>query len=327
MLLVSIITISYNTGRFIEDNILSVKYQDYPHIEHIIIDGGSTDSTVAILHKHNNLRWLSEPDEGITDAINKGISMASGDILAFQNSDDAYYARDAVRKAVDAMKANPAAGAIFGDCAVIDADGKVKGFFRGQGRRLNFSAMLCSEFIIPLPSAFIRRAAIDAIGGKLDTSLNLVPDWELWARIGLKFPIMYLAETFGSFREYQEQTSASIRCAFESASHKRIILDRIFRNPELPTEIRALQNRAYAGTYAYEAYMLLNVNQRGMARKCVWTAFRLYPRNLLNRELYVYLLRSVHLGKLISLASAIKYTFFKKMAHPSENQTIRWWLG
>src|SRR4030042_5781339 len=111
MPLVSVITVSKNSARFIEDNILSVKYQDYPRIEHIVVDGGSTDSTVDILRKYETVRWISEPDNGVTDAFNKGIGMASGDILAFLNSDDVYHSRDSVRKAVVATASKPEAGA------------------------------------------------------------------------------------------------------------------------------------------------------------------------------------------------------------------------
>lgn len=326
MPLVSIITPSYNDGAFIEDNILSVKYQDYPKIEHIIVDGGSTDSTLDILHKYETIRWVSEPDKGVTDAFNKGIGMASGDILGFQNSDDAYYSRDAVRKAVTAMANVPEAGVIFGDCAFSDEEGKVTGFSNENKQRFSFPALLCSEFTIPLASAFVRRSAVKAIGGKLDIGLNLVPDWELWVRVGLKFPIIYVAETFGIFRDYPERAGVSLRCAVESPVHRRIILDRIFHKLELPAEIRALQSRAYAGTYTTQAFMLLNINREKMARKCIWTAIKLYPRYVLNLLIISYLFRSLGWGKLVDWASVIRRKMLKRAANLKEDETIRWWL-
>jgi glycosyltransferase involved in cell wall biosynthesis len=324
--LVSIITPSFNDGAFIEDNILSVKCQDYPKIEHIIVDGGSTDSTLDILHKYKAINWVSEPDRGVTDAFNKGIDIASGDILAFQNSDDVYYSRDAVRKAVTAMTNKPEAAVIFGDCAFSDEEGKVTGFSSENKQRFSYAALLCSEFTIPLTSAFIRRSAIEDLGGKLDTTLNLVPDWELWTRIGLKFPIIYVAETFGIFRDYGERAGASLRCAIESPVHRRIILDRIFQKADLPLEIRALQKRAYAGTYTNQAYMLLNANRSNMARKCVGTAIKLYPRNILNPLVISYLFRAIGCGSFVDWASVMRRKILKRRAHLKEYKTIRWWL-
>lgn len=91
--LVSIVTPSFNQGRFIEETILSVKNQNYPHIEHLIIDGGSTDETLDVIRRYEgtyNLRWVSEPDEGQADALNKGFRLARGEVLGWLNADDTY---------------------------------------------------------------------------------------------------------------------------------------------------------------------------------------------------------------------------------------------
>lgn len=104
--LVSIITPSFNQGRYIEQNILSIINQNYPLIEHIIVDGGSTDETIDILKKHEssyNLRWISESDEGQADAVNKGFNMAHGEIIGWLNSDDVYYDITTISRIVDAF--------------------------------------------------------------------------------------------------------------------------------------------------------------------------------------------------------------------------------
>ncbi len=288
MSLVSVITVSYNTGRFIEDNILSVENQDYHSVEHIVVDGGSTDLTVEILKKHKTVRWVSEPDKGVSDAFNKGIKMAWGDILAFLNADDIYYRPDAISKAVEAMKANPEVGVIFGDCAFIDADGKGVGFFQGQGQRFNFPSLLCSEFTIPLASAFIRRSVIEAIGGKLDASLNFVADWELWIRIGLRLPIVYVPEMFSGVREYAGAAQTTLRCAISHPVQRRLILDSVFRTPNLSAELKSLQKRAYAGTYIVEAILFLNSGHKTKAMGCIFTAIRVYPFCLLVYSRYLW---------------------------------------
>ena len=326
MPLVSIITTSYNHGRFIEDNILSVKHQDYPNIEHIVVDGGSTDSTLDILRKHKTVKWISEPDEGVTDAFNKGIRMASGDILAFQNSDDVYYSRDAVRKAVDAMISYPEVGVIFGDFTTINADGKVMGFTKGGGgKQYSLPDLLCSEFTIPLVSAFIRRSAIEAIGGKLDASLDFAPDWELWVRIGLQFPIVYVAERFGCARKFPGEINRTFLCALENPAKRRLVLARIFRNPGLSPEIRALQKRAYAGTYRNGALRLFNIDYRKKAIGCICTAVRLYPPYLFDRKLWEYLFKSVGRRMLVPWASTLKHKTPKKWGRLEEYPYVRWW--
>ena len=122
---VSIITPSYNQGQFIEETILSAKNQDYPNIEHIVIDGNSTDSTLDILHKYDNdIIWISEPDRGQSDALNKGFRIATGEIIGWLNSDDIYLP-GAVKKAVDALMNNPKFDIVYGDYLIIDENSKV----------------------------------------------------------------------------------------------------------------------------------------------------------------------------------------------------------
>ncbi|MCK4733699.1 MAG: glycosyltransferase, partial [Methanophagales archaeon] len=115
--LVSIITPSYNQGRFIEDALLSVKNQDYPNIEHIIVDGGSIDNTLEILRKYENeynLRWISEPDEGQSGAVNNGFRMAKGEIIGWVNSDDGYFDVSAISSVVKYFDKYKGADVIYG---------------------------------------------------------------------------------------------------------------------------------------------------------------------------------------------------------------------
>ena len=112
--LVSIITPSYNRARFIEETILSIQEQSYPRIEHIVVDGGSSDGTLQILMKYGDqLSWISEPDEGMYDAINKGFRRAQGDILAWLNTDDTYVVPDAVSTALSFLIDKPQVGMVY----------------------------------------------------------------------------------------------------------------------------------------------------------------------------------------------------------------------
>ena len=124
--LVTIVTPSYNQGRFIRATIESVLSQDYPHVEYIIMDGGSTDETAAVVEPYRDrLTWISEKDRGQSHAINKGFRMAKGEIVAWLNSDDTI-APGAITHAVEAFERQPGAGAVYGEGYLMDEDGRSK---------------------------------------------------------------------------------------------------------------------------------------------------------------------------------------------------------
>ena len=124
--LVSIITPSYNQVQYLEDTIQSVIQQDYPNIEYFVVDGGSTDGSLEIIERYKNKLawWVSEPDQGQADAINKGFRKASGEIIAWLNSDDLYLP-GAISSAVELFHENPTSGVIYGDAVSADANGRL----------------------------------------------------------------------------------------------------------------------------------------------------------------------------------------------------------
>lgn len=177
--LVSIVTPVYNLAEFIEETVLSVLNQDYPRIEYIVMDGGSTDGTLEILAKYRDrLRVRSQPDRGTADAINQGFRISSGEIFAFLNGDDVYLP-GAVRTAVEFLTAHPAAGGVYGEADWITTDGRVIG--RYPTRPFD-PALLAQECYICQPACFLRREVF-LKAGLLDPDLEYAFDYDLWIRV------------------------------------------------------------------------------------------------------------------------------------------------
>jgi len=205
--LVSVVTPSYNQGHFIEENILSVKSQDYPHIEHIIIDGGSTDGTVEILKQYEgtyNLRWISEPDEGHADAVNKGFRMAKGEIIGWLNSDDVYFDCGTISAVVEAFQKHPEADIIYGDCAYIWEDGTILRVQRVPSFR--YSRLLRGCFL-EQPGVFLRRHVIEK--HKLDVRLKVAIDYEYWLRIGKHYRFHRIPRILAADRNHRGRISVA----------------------------------------------------------------------------------------------------------------------
>lgn len=181
MPLVSIITPSYNQGKFIEDTILSVKNQNYSNIEHIIIDGGSKDNTLGILKKYEgtcNMRWISESDEGQADAINKGFEMSNGEIIGWLNSDDIYFSKDTISYIVTQFEKYINAQIIFGNDVLIDQKNII---FRIRKMPKFKPARLLRINTLSQPATFFKREVI--IKQKLNKFLNFAMDLEYWLRL------------------------------------------------------------------------------------------------------------------------------------------------
>jgi len=196
--LVSIITPSFNQGEFIEQTILSVLGQDYPHIEYIVIDGGSTDQTLEILRKYGEqLTWVSEPDEGQSDAVNKGFRLARGDIVGWINADDVYFDHSAVEKVVKAFLDHPEADVVYGDFVEIDREGRITRIYPVPD--FNYARLLRMNFV-PQCTVFFRSKI--ARQYELDTSLEFVLDSDLFIRLGQKHTFYHRPELLACFRRH-----------------------------------------------------------------------------------------------------------------------------
>lgn len=196
--LVSIVTPSYNQGRFLEATIRSVLEQDYPCIEYLIVDGGSTDESPAVIRRYADRLawWVSEKDRGQTDAINKGFARANGEILAWINSDDTYQP-GAIREAVTYLLAHPEAGMIYGDANYIDAAGQVIGKF--PAAQTSYARLRSGRVNIPQQSAFFRAELWRRVG-PLDPTFFFAMDYDLWVRLAAVSALHYSPRTWANFR-------------------------------------------------------------------------------------------------------------------------------
>lgn len=197
-MLVSIVTPSFNQDRYLEKTIQSVLAQDTPQIEYLIVDGGSTDGSLGILKKyeHKLAWWVSEKDKGQTDAINKGFARATGDILAWINSDDTYEP-GAVAAAVNYLQQHPEVGMVYGDCNYIDEHGNVIGKFHAS--QTDYRLLRRGYTHIPQQTMFFRADLWKQVG-PLDPSFYFAMDYDLWTRIAARTQIKYLPQTWANFR-------------------------------------------------------------------------------------------------------------------------------
>lgn len=201
---ISIVTPSFNQAAYVEEALLSVKEQNYPNVEHIVIDGASTDGTVEILKRFSSqpgwehLGWISEPDHGQGDALNKGFRMATGDIIGWLNSDERYR-RGCLQTAVDALSAHTSVDVIYGDYTWIDETGRIQQI-RREIEFNNFVLLYHRVLFIHTAATFFRRRIFDE-GNLIDTRLVNAMDYEFFLRLAQRgYRFKHIPKFLADFR-------------------------------------------------------------------------------------------------------------------------------
>jgi glycosyltransferase involved in cell wall biosynthesis len=207
---ITVVTPSFNAAATIEDALRSVREQDYPHVEHLVVDGGSSDGTVAILERAAGVRFVSEPDRGLSHAMNKGVAMATGSIIGWLNADDIYLP-GALRAVGEAFAARPYAEWATGRCRIIDGDGReirkgATAYKTALLRRYSHSLYLTQNFI-SAPATFVRREAYQRHPFREDYAMSM--DYDVFLQLARAGDPIVLDRELACFRMMEGTLSMS----------------------------------------------------------------------------------------------------------------------
>ncbi len=218
---VSIVTPVLNGARFLPEILASVREQSYPRIEHVVVDGGSTDGTLDLLRAAPGVTWATGTDRGMYDAINRGFRMARGEILAYQNADDRYASRDAVSRAVHYLLEHPDLDVAYGDFVFIDENGRPLG---EPIRTPEFDVAILRRYnFVPPHSSFVRRRVLRDESLWMDPQLQFAGDWDWFLRMALAGkPFGRIPEVLSHFRRHSRSKTATVGWGPRLAEWRRI---------------------------------------------------------------------------------------------------------
>lgn len=293
---VSIVTPSYNQAQFVEGTIRSVLTQDYAYVEYIIVDGGSTDGSVEIIRKYEDrlAYWVSEKDKGQADAINKGWRRATGEIIAYLNSDDVYEP-GGISRVVEYFSQHPTIGVVYGNYHLIDEQGSVR--YTNQTGDFDLDQFLLGDYICQ-PTVFLRASVRHQIG-ELDATLRCVMDYEYLLRAaleGIQFGKIPGAPLAG-FRTWSGSKSA-VKSELD-LREEQAMLQRYFDHPKLSPQLRALRSEALARASIGVAYGYYLAGDMGQARRFLREAVAIHQPIVLKRVFWCVYLKT-WLGRRLS---------------------------
>ncbi|HQB53441.1 MAG TPA: glycosyltransferase family 2 protein [Bacteroidales bacterium] len=288
---ITVVTPSYNQVKFIEVAIRSVLLQGYPNLEYFIMDGGSTDGSVDVIRKYEPwlAGWVSEPDAGQSNAINKGWRIATGDIIAWLNADD-FYLSGAFSIIAETFLHYHDARVFCGIGEIRDISGDVL-FSKKQPSHFDPYAMLSACGGVPLqPSVFLNRRVLDEVG-YLNEDLHYTMDWEYWIRIGLKYPrqcFISIDKPLSVNREWVE-TKTNTGWKMICKEHRQV-MDMLFAAFPDNEALQNIKDQAYRSSYLKEADLALKNRDIGRTLKSILRAWLIKPFKHIPRDEIVTLM-------------------------------------
>lgn len=286
---VTVVMPSYNQEQFLEQAVRSVLLQGYPNLEFFIYDGGSTDGSVEIIRKYAPFvdYWVSERDNGQSDAINRGFQRAAGKYIAWLNSDDLYLP-GCLAKLVAALESSPEAGMAYGRVEVIDSLNRKIGTFEDAGSRVE--DLLFFEAIIPQQAALFRRSTVEQ-AGLLRVDLDYAMDHEFFIRLGMHAPILPVDELLAQFRLSDSNKGVAQRTRWAPEFVR--IAETLFADPNLKPAYAGLKNRSLAGAYFRGGATYLESFDTRAALGWFVKAAKIYPKYLLRLRWWKKLVRAL----------------------------------
>ena len=277
-MLVSIITPSFNQAPYLRRTMESVFAQDHEDLEYLVVDGGSSDGSLEIIKEYTARLawWVSEPDMGQADAINKGLAHSRGDIVAWLNSDDCYLP-GTIASVVRTFQDHPDAVLIYGNMQAVDELDRITNIMTYP--QLTLEDLLCFQ-IIGQPAVFLRRSAVEAVGG-LHTDYHLLLDHQLWIKLARLGPIVHADETWAAARYHAGAKNRALAEHFGREAFR--ILDWASREPDLAPVLRRVEARARASAHRLNARYLVDAGQPQEALRAWVRALAIHPATALAR--------------------------------------------